>query len=224
MPDTTFLLIIILTITSLAIASVTLGLAYLRLQAKSKSIDKSQEKGYQVLYQAIKKAQGLLASSELDALKITADTRFYKNKLEEKFDKEIEKYFEEANKKLTEAQKQYLDYLNYLKTESDSSRNESTDVIRTRIQEIFDQFEANLTDYLSSAQQQSTQAIELELKATRGMIENYKLAQLKVIDDNIIAMLEKTLTLVLAKKLTLSDQLDLVYEALERAKEEKFIV
>lgn len=223
MPSTS-LLIIILTITSLAIASVALGLAYLRLQAKSKSIDKSQEKGYQVLYQAIKKAQALLASSELDALKITADTRFYKHSLEEKFDKEIEKYFEEANKKLTEAQKQYLDYLNYLKVESDSSRNESTDVIRTRIQEIFDQFEANLTDYLSSAQQQSTQAIELELKATRGMIENYKLAQLKVIDDNIIAMLEKTLTLVLAKKLTLSDQLDLVYEALEKAKEEKFIV
>ncbi len=43
-------------------------------------------------------------------------------------------------------------------------------------------------------------------------------------DENIIAMMEQTLSIVLAKKLSLKDQLDLVYEALEKAKVEKFVV
>jgi hypothetical protein len=47
---------------------------------------------------------------------------------------------------------------------------------------------------------------------------------MNVIDENIMAMLEKTLSLVLAKNLDLKDQMDLVYESLEKAKAEKFVV
>lgn len=74
------------------------------------------------------------------------------------------------------------------------------------------------------SQQRSVQSIELELKAARQLIETYKQQQLKVIDENVIAMLEKTLSLVLTKKISLQDQVELVYEALEKAKAEKFIV
>ena len=44
-----------------------------------------------------------------------------------------------------------------------------------------------------------------------------------LLNNNIVAMLEKTLSLVISKKLTLKDQVDLVYEALEEAKIERFI-
>ena len=67
-------------------------------------------------------------------------------------------------------------------------------------------------------------SIELELKASRELIETYKTQQLKLIDENIVAMIEQTINIVLGKKLSLKDQLDLIYEALEKAKIEKFIV
>ena len=73
-------------------------------------------------------------------------------------------------------------------------------------------------------EQKTTTSIELELKSTQELIETYKNAQLKLIDENIVAMMEQTLNIVLGKKLTLKDQLELVYEALERAKIDKFIV
>ena len=47
---------------------------------------------------------------------------------------------------------------------------------------------------------------------------------MNIIDENIVAMLEKTLSLVLAKNLNLRDQMELVYESLERAKTDSFLV
>ena len=43
---------------------------------------------------------------------------------------------------------------------------------------------------------------------------------MEVLDENIVAVLEKTLNVVVGKKLTLGDQTELVYEALEQAKKE----
>ena len=93
-----------------------------------------------------------------------------------------------------------------------------------RINQLFDQVESKLSDFLIQTAEKTTSSIELELKASRQLIDTYKTEQLKLIDENIIAMMERTMSIVLAKKLSLKDQLDLVYEALEKAKVEKFIV
>lgn len=93
-----------------------------------------------------------------------------------------------------------------------------------RIGELFERLETKLSDFLIQTEQKTTSSIELELKSTRALIETYKNEQLRIIDENIIAMMEQTLSIVLAKKLSLKDQLDLIYEALEKAKVEKFIV
>ena len=45
----------------------------------------------------------------------------------------------------------------------------------------------------------------------RQLIETYKSSRLKLVDENIVAMLERTLSLVLVKKLSLKEQTDLVY-------------
>jgi len=89
---------------------------------------------------------------------------------------------------------------------------------------ILERFEKNLESFLTQAEAKSTQSLESELAAVRQTIETYKKQQLSLVDENIVAMLEKTLGLVLAKKISLKDQLDLVYEALEKAKVEKFIL
>lgn len=96
--------------------------------------------------------------------------------------------------------------------------------IMAETNDLFEKFEENLSNYLTQTQSQSTKAIELELKAARSLIDSYKSGQLRVIDENIVAILEKTLSIILAKKLSLADQMDLVYKALEKAKAEKFFV
>lgn len=198
------------------LSSVCFGLALLYLREYNRArrkTDSAETKSYQILSQAIKKAQDLMSSSELEAIKLTADSRFYKEKLEQKFDAELQS-----------AQTEYSKYLSYLKEQTDKSRNESLDAIREQVSSMFSGFQEKLTQFLDETQKNSAQSIDLELKATRQLIETYKSNQLKIIDENVIAMLERTLSLVLIKKLTLKDQLDLVYESLEQAKTERFIV
>lgn len=204
-------------------------------RARGKGLDAAQTKSYQILSQAIKKAQVLMSASELEALKLSADSKFYKDKLEQKFSVEIDKAIQEylttfknysasIQQELTKSQTEYSSYIAYLKEQTDKSRNESLDSIRELVSNMFSRFEEKLTQFLGETQKNSLQSIELELKATRQLIETYKSNQLKIIDENVISMLERTLSLVLVKKLTLKDQIDLVYESLEQAKSEKFIV
>lgn len=233
MPDVDFVNIIVLIIAG-ASAFVFFYLQKKHGQTPPKP-DTYDEKGYKTLHDASKKAQAILGMAELDAIKISADTRFYKEKLENQAQKELEglsrltseefsKYIAEIKASLEKSTKQFEDYLKYLKTEGDAEKNNNSEMIKAQITQTFVKFEENLSQYLIDTQQRSVQSVELELKAARGLIETYKANQLRIIDENIIAMLEKTLSLVLAKKLSLQDQVDLVYEALEKAKAEKFIV
>ncbi len=218
-----------------AVSTFIFAFLFWQSQKRGKIFENAENKSYEILSQAIKKAEMLLSSSEMEALKITSDSKFYKEKLEEKFNTEIEKsiqeylktfrdYTENLRTKFSMSQDDYINYIKYLKSESDNLRNESIDTIRQQVSNMFVKFEENLTNFLSETQKQSVESIDIELKATRQLIETYKANQLNLIDENIIAMLERTLSLVLVKKLTLKDQIDLVYESLEQARDEKFLI
>ncbi len=192
----------------LGLASVV-GLVVYNFRLNNKKPDplsEDQQKSYKLIHDAIKKSQAILSSAELDAIKETAD---------------IKVIFKEE---LTQAEQEYLNYLKFLKESADTAKNAGDEAIRERVEGIFVKFEEKLTDFLTQTQERSVETIDLEIKAARQLLDTYKQQQLKVVDENIIAMLERTLALVLAKKLTLSDQVDLVYESLEKAKMEKFII
>jgi hypothetical protein len=202
---------------------------------KKKTEQKPDEmSGLASLHQSIKKAQAMLSMAELESIRIVSDAKFYKGKLESGFDANLkeattrsEEILSDEVKKLEadlgKAQLEYTNYLTYLRQDADKSKNDNQELIRQQVNGLFAKFEENLSQFLAQTQQQSVESIELELKATRQLIETYKAQQLKLVDENIISMLERTLSLVLAKRLSLQDQIDLVVESLEKAKEERFI-
>lgn len=177
-----------------------------RLNNKQNLPPEDQQKSYKLIHDAIKKAQAILSSAELEAIKEVADTKTI------------------LRQELTQAENEYLNYLKFLKESADSAKNANDEAIRERVEAIFVKFEERLSDFLTQTQARSVESIDLEIKAARQLLDTYKEQQLKIIDENIISMLERTLALVLAKKLNLTDQIDLVYESLEKAKQEKFII
>lgn len=226
---------ILLLITSLiAIVALALYLWQIRKSQKlleeveASSLEKIKERSFALLRKAYLKAQDILGKAELESVKVAATSRFTSKKLEEKYQAEIASVVSnmEASFKseVDKAQKTFASYLEELKQKSGKAQIDSEGLLQQRINQLFDRFETNLAEFLTQTEQKTTSSIELELKAARNLIDTYKQSQLKLIDENIIAMLEKTLSLVLVKKLTLRDQVDLVYEALEKAKVEKFIV
>lgn len=188
----------------------------------------ASQKSLSILHKAYRKAQEILGTAELEGIKTVADSRLNTRKMEDEYKKQLQELSRNLDQSLTQkanlSQEEFGKYLEALKAKSEQVELLSQDFTKQKVNEFFEKFETSLSSFLTSTEQKSVMAIELELKAARQLIDTYKTQQLALIDENIIAMLEKTLSLVLTKKLSLKEHLDLVYEAMEQAKAEKFIV
>lgn len=204
------------------------------LQNSGEVIKNPVEEGYNLLHNAIKKAQDIVGQAELEEVKILANSRLQTKKFEE----DIESKFETQTQKATDlfqgelsaftaqiqrAQDQYAAYIATLQNKMNTYQEENKQLIKSQVANFFEQFEQNMSTFLTDTEQRSVSSIDLEMRAARQLIDTYKEEQLKLIDENIIAVLERTLSIVLGKKLSLKEQVDLVYESLGKAKAEKFI-
>lgn len=232
MPD----LIEIIALIISGIVAVTLLMFYLKEHQKSgqrlnqtstPSLKDSQQKSYSILHRAYRQAQTILGRAELESVKITADSRASVRQMEDKYEAQLDKAASKLESDLTtqlqQAQQKYTGFLEDLKAQAQQTQLLNQEYTKQKTNELFEKFEQHLVDFLTSTEQKSVSSIELEMRAAKQLIDTYKAQQLALIDENIIAMLEKTLSVVLAKKLSLKDQMDLVYEALEKAKVEKLI-
>lgn len=200
---------------------------YLRRKDSSisqKDLQDAKEKGLTVLNEAIKKSQEIIADSRARTQQMENGFQQELKQLNEQFKQSLTQSFSQSDAIIQETQKQFNDFLLYLRTQSEESQSMGQQQAEAKINQILGQLEARLTEFLVQSEQKTTGAIDLELRSARQLIDTYKSQQLALIDENVVAILERTLSLVLAKKLSLKEQVDLVYESLEKAKVEKFIV
>lgn len=183
-----------------------------------------KQKGLENLNQSIKKSEDILSQAEIESVKVVAGSKEEISRLEELYSRKLAESIHGSEQNVNSAQAEFLKFMQDLQKRSAEFEEASKKAGEQRINQLFDRVEQTLSDFLVQTEQKTTSSIELELRAARQLVDTYKNQQLKLIDENIIAMMEQTLSIVLAKKLSLKDQLDLVYEALERAKVEKFIV
>ncbi len=211
MPQLSIHIIFIAILIAILIGAITFAL-WKRSSRKKTNISPEQQKGLDALQAAIKKSQDIIAQAEVSQIQSVTEANITTKRYEQNVEGQIQT-----------AQQQYLNFLKQLESQATSAQNNSQGLLTQKINTLFEQFEQNLSNFLTQTQQQSVQSIDLELKASRQLIETYKQQQLKLVDENIVAILERTLSIVLTKKLTLKDQVDLVYEALDKAKKENFI-
>lgn len=216
----------------LGLLTLLIGALYLReynlrknLQKEGHRIlEKYQNKGLENFHQSIQASQDIISEAELEAVKVVADTKFENTKIEEEYSKQLGQLLDKSQQNIAQSQDQLIQFMANLQKRAADFEQSSQTATQQKINQLFERLESKLSDFLITTEQKTTSSIELELKGTRELIETYKNKQFKLIDDNIIAMMESTLNIVLAKKLSLKDQMELVYEALEKAKAEKTIV
>lgn len=204
----------------LCVSTILALLAYLReynLRQKaqnegSKFLESIKQKGLETLHQSIAKSQDLLGEAELEGIKIGAQ-----------YNKKLSEIIEQAETSINNSYTKLLQFMEELQKKASESQQMNEKMAQERVNQLFERLEERLSDFLVETSQKTSTSIELELKAARALIDTYKEEQLKLIDENILAMMEQTLSVVLGKKLSLKEQLDLIYEALEKAKADKFI-
>jgi len=207
MPDAIIIISTILSVFSLCLfISERNKRLKLKKQIDTPLLESANSEASEIINRASIKAQTILGKSVQTEMKLEEVQATQAKALQEAMEKRFEAAF-----------KEYLEYLN-------ATREKANQVLTQKTQTVFERFEQNLSDFLIQTQQKSTYTIDLEMQAARNLIDTYKRQQLNLIDEHIIAVLERTLSIVLAKKLSLEDQVDLINEALEKAKTEKFII
>lgn len=196
-------------------------LLYLREYFLRKKISQEQKRVY---LETRQKSLEFLEAAEEASSSVVSQGNLATKQLVAQYSAGLENLIKNSSIGVTSAQEELIKFMENLQKRSSDFEQASRISTEKRINQLFERLEEKLSDFLIQTEQKTTLSIELELKSVRQLIETYKNAQLSLIDENIIAMMEQTLSIVLAKKLSLNDQLDLVYEALEKAKVEKFIV
>lgn len=185
---------------------------------------KDLEDQQKVSIETKQKSFQLLNAAQMAETEVIGKGDYATQKMISEFQLQLHDLIEKSGKSITSSQDQLIIFMADLQKRSAEFEDASKIATEKRINQLFERLEVQLSDFLIQTEQKTTSSIDLELKATRQLIDTYKNQQLELIDKNIVAMMEQTLNLVLGKKLSLQDQLDLIYEALEKAKIDKFVI
>lgn len=196
-------------------------LLYLREYFLRKKIITESQK---ISLETRQKSIQLLNAAQMAETQVISDSSYVTQKLISELKNQLQNLIQLSQKSITASQNQLINFMADLQKRGVEFEEASRNTTEKRIDQTFERLETRLSDFLMQTEQKTTSSIELELKAARELIETYKTQQLKLIDENIVSMMEQTINIVLGKKMSLKDQLDLIYEALEKAKKEKFIV
>ena len=106
------------------------------------------------------------------------------------------------------------------KLESQKLNTELTEETKKKLDEYLQTLtiegKASVSKFLEEFQKNTVEGVQKSL-------EDYKTARMKALDDNISIVAQRAIEVILEKKMTKELQVDLIYEALEQAKQEKLI-
>jgi hypothetical protein len=213
------------------------------LKARTETIiQNAQSKANDILADAEKKGVAILASEETTGKQLSQDYSTKLAQIEADFKAELTQNALASVKKLDDLLTQAGHAMNEHISQSDKLFDDKTISLRTQIDAVIAKFAQNTQANTKLMEEKSSQMmdetrqlfekiarqsredikkqLEGELTNAKAEIEQYKQSRLATINERIIDMLTDVITITLSKKLTLADQTDLVYQALEEAKKE----
>jgi hypothetical protein len=184
----------------------------------------SQAKTHSIIYKSIQQANKILVAAELKGLQLLSKEKVTGEELSRHFKEHldaIEKALEghlERNAK--HAEDTYGTFITTAETSINQHINQNQKMLEEKAQAMIERTESLLTTFTASLEAKVKGDVEKELQAASAEIEEYKKNRMRVIDERIVDILEEVLRVALDKKLTLADQSELIYKALEDAKRE----
>lgn len=185
---------------------------------------KYRQQSQEILNHSVKQANKILTNAELRGIKAVAKGKFTGVLIEKEYEAHISSLEESLKKRFLESlvasEKAYNDFITTLERSIEAHARESQKTLEDEAQRFISQSQNSVNGLVTDVQNKVSIQVEKELVAAKAAIEEYRYRRMKIIDENIIEILEKTLRIALGKKMSLADQSALIYKALEEAKKE----
>jgi len=221
-------ILIIINLGVIAIGLVLLILIYKRwFTPDSPEITRAKTQSSVIIHDALKEANKVLGQAQIEGLRVVSKEKLKGRELEEKFTKALEGLSVELTKELgrsiDSAEKDYEHFLKTLEATIRKTASANQELIIAQTGRITAQTQEHLTQLVEQTREQTQQVLETELKDAKQMIEAYRTKRLQVIDDNIADILDEVLREVLSIGLSSKDHMQLVYKALQKAKNDNVL-
>jgi hypothetical protein len=97
--------------------------------------------------------------------------------------------------------------------------DKNAEIVRREMQKIGKDTATSIVTVARELDGVLRQSVEGEFVRITNDLAQYRSARMRLVDDRILTLIEETVQIILQKKLSMQDQSDLVYRALEEAKE-----
>ncbi|MBI2268511.1 MAG: hypothetical protein HYU80_03690 [Candidatus Blackburnbacteria bacterium] len=92
------------------------------------------------------------------------------------------------------------------------------ELLETRLNTATAELDKELSRAVGQVYKTGTAEVQEELRRAREAVREYEIQRRAAVDENIVEMVEGTAAAVLGKKLSLKENMEMVYEALEKVK------
>ncbi|MDO8515563.1 MAG: hypothetical protein Q7S14_03620 [bacterium] len=173
-------------------------LIFFLLDKSEKPTDKTQEKSQEIIHTAIGKAQEIIGEAEIEGIKTTAEAKFRTTTFERDYEEKLAAAVEKSQEQLEK-------------------------MISGHIKTTMDGFDLKLAQTIAKIEDDRLKSAAVKADEAKAEIDKYREDITAKVDANIADILEIAIFKITGKKLTLKDHMEIVYDCLEKAKDEKLI-
>lgn len=184
----------------------------------------SQAKTHSIIYKTIQQANKILVAAELKGLQLLSKQKISSTELSTQFQQHldaIEKALQEQlDRSAKHADEAYEDFIGSAEQSINNHIAQNQKMLEDKAQAMIERTESLLTSFTADLEAKVKGDVEKELAVASAEVEEYKKNRMRIVDERIVDILESVLRITLEKKMSLADQSELIYKALEDAKRE----
>ncbi len=220
-------LTVLLMIMQLALFFVLFRALFAR-QNEDKPIDEilahTKERSSSIIHRAFGQANKILVSAELEGIRQLSQEKRTGHELVEALEKHLKvvetTMQDHSSETARKAEESYKTFIKNTEQTIQAHIEKNDKFLTDRSTAMTTHAQEQLDAFIKDVHGKVSMEVEQALQAARNEIAEYKQRRIQVLDEKIIDVLERTLQVALEKKLSLVEQSELVYKALEEAKHE----
>ena len=187
-------------------------------------MDKYQEKAMDIIHDAQEKANKILTNAELKGIEVASRSKLDIAKIQADYAKSIKELetnlINEFKASLDNADKTFQGFLAVVQENLRQQELQNQRLFQEKTTHLVEGAQTTMITFIKEINNKVYKQIDDELRAVRNELEMYKTRRMEVINKYIIDILERTLEETLGKKLTLDEHSEIIFNALEKAKNE----
>jgi hypothetical protein len=219
-----FVLFFLLLLSQIITLFIVIGMSKKPVKPTDTLFRESQAKTHSIIYKAVQQANKILVAAELKGLQLIGKQKMTGDELTQQFDTHLEAIEKAMQNQLernaVHAEAVYGEFIQSAETEIHDHINKNQKMLEEKANAMIVETESLLTKFTGDLEAKVKGDVERELAKAAEEIDQYKANRMRVVDERIVDILEEVLRVALDKKMSLADQSELIYKALEDAKKE----